>query len=382
MMINNKISESVSIKFADYLRERNDFDQILKLHIGEPSFEIDSKIINSAALNLKNNTYTSSRGDLELRREICKKLQKKNKIVADPNKNILITNGAIHGISIAINFLLNSDDECIIISPFWKPYESLVKTKNAKPVYYQVKIEKNFNINYEELEKLINKKTKLLILNYPNNPTGKILNDKHKMIDLVERYKFNVLSDEVYEDFVFKNSQRFSIGSIEKIKDKIISIYSFSKSYSMTGFRVGYLVANQSLINQLIKSIQYSVTCISPAYQKACVTALNSEKITDKYKTIFKKRLTYFKNNIKGTILEDKLFFPESGFYVLYNIEHLKKNSIELAQILVNDHKISFCPGIAFGENFDSFLRISVVLKNKMIDKLIEELLNFEFKKK
>ena len=376
-----KISESVSIKFADYLRERNDFNDIIKLHIGEPSFEIDSKIINSTTSYLKKNTYTSSRGDLQLRKEVCKKLKLKNKIQADPNKNILITNGAIHGISISINLLLSAGDECIIISPHWKAYESLVKMNNAKPILYQVKIENNFNIDYLELEKLISNKTKLLILNYPNNPTGKILNEKERMIDLIEKYDLNVLSDEVYEDFIYKKSLRFSIGSANKIKDKIISVFSFSKSYSMTGFRIGYLVANQSLINELIKSIQYSVTCVSPAYQKACITALNSEEILVKHKSIIKKRLDHFKKKVKGTIIENKLYFPESGFYVLYDIKHFNKKSIELAKIIVDQHKISFCPGIAFGENFDSYLRISVVLKKALIDEIIIELINLEKKK-
>ena len=172
------ISESISVNFSDFLREQENYDSIYKLHIGEPKYKVHKKIISSVKINLSGNSYSNSRGDIELRKEICKKLKISNKINTDYKRNILITNGAIHAINISISLLINEGDECIILEPYWKAYESLVILNKGIPVFVNLGVNKKFKDIVSEIKDKISSKTKLIILNFPNNPTGQLINEK------------------------------------------------------------------------------------------------------------------------------------------------------------------------------------------------------------
>ena len=374
------VSESISVNFSDFLREQEDYDSIYKLHMGEPKYKVHKKIISSVKINLSGNSYSNSRGDIELRKEICNKLKISNKINADYNRNILITNGAIHAINISISLLINEGDECIILEPYWKAYESLVILNKGIPVFINLGINKKFTDIVSEIKAKISSKTKLIILNFPNNPTGQLINKKdfEELINIISKKNIFILSDEVYEDFVYDKKDRFSPGSIDSIKDNIISVFSFSKSYGMTGYRVGYLVANSNIVSNALKLSQYSITCLSPAYQKGALKALGLNKFRDKGVLEFFNRINYVKGLILNTKLDDKIIFPKSGFYLLYDISKYKMSSLDCAKKIVSEYNISLCPGIAFGKNFDSYLRISLTENKSDLKIIFDRLVIFE----
>ena len=374
------ISESISVNFSDFLREQENYDSIYKLHIGEPKYKVHKKIISSVKINLSGNSYSNSRGDIELRKEICKKLKISNKINADYKRNILITNGAIHAINISISLLINEGDECIILEPYWKAYESLVILNKGIPVFVNLGVNKKFKDIISEIKTKMSSKTKLIILNFPNNPTGQLINEKdfEELTDVIIKKNIFLISDEVYEDFVYDKKDRFSPGSIDSIKDNIISVFSFSKSYGMTGYRIGYLVANSKIVSNALKLSQYSITCLSPAYQKGALKAIGLNKYKNKGVLKFFNRINYVKELILNTNLEHKIIFPKSGFYLLYDISKHKMSSLDCAKKIVSEFNISLCPGVAFGKNFDSYLRISLTENTSDLKIIFDKLLIFE----
>ena len=374
------ISESISVNFSDFLREQENYDSIYKLHIGEPKYKVHKKIISSVKINLSGNSYSNSRGDIELRKEICKKLKISNKINTDYKRNILITNGAIHAINISISLLINEGDECIILEPYWKAYESLVILNKGIPVFVNLGVNKKFKDIVSEIKDKISSKTKLIILNFPNNPTGQLINEKdfEELTDVIIKKNIFLISDEVYEDFIYDEKDRFSPGSIDSIKDNIISVFSFSKSYGMTGYRIGYLVANLNIVSNALKLSQYSITCLSPAYQKGALKAIHLNKYKNKGVLKFFNRINYVKELILNTKLEDKIIFPKSGFYLLYDISKHKMSSLDCAKKIVFEYNISLCPGVAFGKNFDSYLRISLTENKSDLKIIFDRLLIFE----
>lgn len=382
---NKKIEKSISVSFADSVREmERKGETILKLQTGEPYFQTHKNIIKSAydALNNGYTKYSDSRGLISLRKEISKKLLIKNKIKANPLSNILITNGAVHGISIAIKAIVNKGDEVVIIEPYWKAYESCVLLSGGVPKILNTK-DDNFNINTDLIENALTPKTRLVIINSPNNPSGSIYNEKE--LSLLAKKLFNkkiyMICDEVYEDIILENEVHFSPASLSKFSKYIISIYSFSKSFAMTGWRIGYLVANENIIDKCLILSQFSITNVPPFTQIAAEEALINEDV--KKNTIFmlneyKNRLVIIKNIIKGTWLEKAITLPKGTFYVLIDISSFNKTSFEFANSFLKKHKIAITPGLAFGINMDKYVRICFSEQPKNIKKCFECLRDFD----
>ena len=277
------ISESVSVNFADYVREKDkNYQPIVKLHIGEPDFDIHKNIIveSNKNLNTEKISYCNSRGLKLLREQLSVKLLNQNNIFADSEKNILVTHGAVHAINITIKAILNHGDECIIIEPYWLSYRNNVILSGGIPVIVNSELDK-FDLNIEKISKYISNKTKLLIINSPNNPSGTVYEKSklNKLAQLAKKNNFFIISDEVYESIVFKGKKHYSIASNKSYFNNIISVFSFSKKYSMTGWRIGYLAASKEIIEQIIKLSQFSVTCISSITQKAAINALRDPEV-------------------------------------------------------------------------------------------------------
>ena len=207
--------ESISISFSDYIKNNGANSKTKFLNLGQPSFNVIEPISNAVFKNLKHNKYSDSKGLHILRKELKKKLDIKNKIKCSEEENILITNGASHAIYLSLKNLLNKGDECIIIEPYWKQYELNVVQLGASPVYVKMDFKNHFSLNIEKIINSITDKTKVIILNFPNNPTGEILSKLQikELLNFIRKKVIYIISDEVYEDYAYSDSDKISVSS-------------------------------------------------------------------------------------------------------------------------------------------------------------------------
>ena len=381
----SKIKQSYSVAFADYVRSKEqEGRKIVKMQTGDPDFKTHDVIVEAAqkALNGGDTKYCDSRGLITLRRAISEKLLISNHIIADPQNNILVTHGAVHGICMAIRALVNPGDECIILEPYWRSYEANVILAGGVPIIVKTNPSKQFQLESFEILKKITLKTRLIILNSPNNPSGAVYTPEElKSIAKIAAEKgIYIISDEVYESIVFNGAFHYSIASDPAVFNMVISVFSFSKTHAMTGWRIGYLSAAKEVIDEIIKLSQFSITSISPFSQQAALAALqNTEAIvySKMMSSEYENRRDFILNMIKGTWLEDFATIPLGTFYVLIDISSTGKKSLELAMQIVDDSNVSFTPGIAFGDSMDNYLRLCFATSMENIEYAINALLKF-----
>ena len=377
-----KLTESKSVEIADKIRKmKREGIDIIELQTGEPDFGTPQYIINAAYSAMKEGYthYTSSRGVPELRDAISEKLQNENKIDADPEKEIIVTPGAVHAVFSAILATINSGDEVIIPDPCWVVYPACVEIAGGKLIRIPLNSEDNFELNRESIEKAITPRTKMLIINYPCNPTGTTLTrDKLKYIaDIAKEHDLLVLSDEVYEKILYDGLKHTSIGSLADMEERTITVNGFSKTYAMTGWRIGYASASSAIIDQMLKIQQYSVTCASAFAQKAAIAALNGlqEPVHDMIKEYDQRRQLIVKklNNIDGIYCRK----PMGTFYAFTNISKLGTSSMEFANFLLDKARVGVVPGSAYGQSGDGYVRLSFANSKKNIEKAMERIEKF-----
>ena len=374
-----RLTESKSIEIADKIRKmKREGIDVIELQTGEPDFDTPEHIVEAAYSAMKEGYthYTSSRGIPELRDAISEKLQNENKIDADPEKEIIVTPGAVHAVFSAILATINPEDEVIIPDPCWVVYPACVEIAGAKLIRIPLNGKDNFELNIESIEKVITPRTKMLILNYPCNPTGTTLTlDKLKYIaEIAKEHDLLVLSDEIYEKILYDGLKHYSIGSLEGMKERTITVNGFSKTYAMTGWRIGYASASSVIIDQMLKIQQYSVTCASAFVQKAAIAALNGPqepvdnmiKKYDQRKQLIIKRL----NNIDGIYCRK----PMGTFYAFVNISKLGMSSIEFANFLLDKAMVGSVPGSAYGESGERYVRLSFANSKENIEKAMERI--------
>ena len=380
------IQQSYSVAFADFVRESEKGGRkIIKMQTGDPDFATHPNIVKAAheALRKGETKYCDSRGLLLLREALVKKLANENNIFASAQNNILITHGAVHGIAMAIRAMLNPGDECIIIEPYWRAYEANIILAGGIPIIVKANSEKCFTLEADEVLERITPRTKIIIINTPNNPSGAVYKQEElaKLARGAAERGVYIISDEVYEALLFDSNQHYSPASDPETFEWIISVFSFSKSHSMTGWRIGYVVANKTLIEEILKLSQYSVTSISPYNQLGALMALNDNEVATyaraMYKEYEKRRDRIFKM-VNGTWLEKSMIFPEGAFYILIDLSRFNLSSLELAKKIVSRYDVAFTPGIAFGDAMDSYLRMCFASSNKNIDSAIKALISFE----
>ncbi len=379
----SKIKQSYSVAFADYVRSKEqEGRKIVKMQTGDPDFKTHDVIVEAAqkALNGGDTKYCDSRGLITLRRAISEKLLISNHIIADPQNNILVTHGAVHGICMAIRALVNPGDECIILEPYWRSYEANVILAGGVPIIVKTNPSKQFQLESFEILKKITLKTRLIILNSPNNPSGAVYTpDELKSIAKIAAEKgIYIISDEVYESIVFNGAFHYSIASDPAVFNMVISVFSFSKTHAMTGWRIGYLSAAKEVIDEIIKLSQFSITSLSTFSQQAALAALqNTEAIgySKMMNSEYENRRDFILSRIKGTWLEDFATIPLGTFYVLIDISSTGKKSLELAMQIVDDSNVSFTPGIAFGDSMDNYLRLCFATSMENIEYAINALL-------
>ncbi|MGC8964402.1 MAG: pyridoxal phosphate-dependent aminotransferase [Brevinematia bacterium] len=356
---------------------------IINLTAGESDLPVPNWIINNLEKYLKQsgtNTYKPTPGLLELRKEIADKYKKYNKI--DYNyKNVIISIGAKQSLYLALSTICNEGDEIILISPYWVSYIEQVKFVGAKPVVVKTNIENNFLPKISDIEKAITPKTKGIIINSPNNPTGAVYPKRliEELVHLAINKKIYIISDEIYENYVY-DGEFISIASLShEAKELTITINGFSKSHSITGWRIGYACASEDII-EIMDSIQSHISSGTSSIVQYAILGFLSHYEEDTKKIIneFKERKEFIKREIEET-KGIKVFVPQGAFYYFIDVSSFYndkiKSSITFCSELLEKKLLSVVPGIAFGD--DRYIRISFASDIKVLKEGIKRLKEF-----
>ena len=358
---------------AKELREKG--EAVINLSAGEPDFATQDYIKKAAINALKENftRYTDTAGIKELREAISLKLKRENNLDYSPEE-IIVSTGAKQALYNALMVLCNPGDEVIIPAPYWVSYPEMVRLVEAIPVVLPTK---NFRIEPEKLERKITKKTKVIILNSPANPTGVVYKKEEleEIAEIIVRHNVHCLSDEIYEKIIYGRIKHISIATLnEKIKNLTILINGFSKSYAMTGWRLGYAAGNKEIIAGMKKLQSHSTSCPNSIAQKAALAALGgNQSEVERMRKEFEKRrnfLTKRLNEIKGIIFSE----PEGAFYTFLSHPQIS-DSLNFAKELLEKEKLAVVPGIGFGK--EGYLRISFAASLREIGEGIKRLKRF-----
>ncbi len=345
-------------KFFDIVSEMKD---AISLGVGEPDFDTPWHIREEGiyALERGRTFYTSNAGLKDLRQEISNYISRTQEINYSPDSEILVTVGGSEAIDIGLRSLVNEGDEVIIPQPSYVSYEPCTILANAKPVIINLKEENEFRLKPDELLNAITDKTKILILPYPNNPTGAIMErkDLEALAEIIKKKDLYVMSDEIYAALTYKD-RHVSIASLDGMKERTILINGFSKAYAMTGWRLGYACAPKEIISQMTKIHQYAIMCAPTTSQYAAVEALkNGDNNVEQMRQAYNQRRRFLMNAFKEMKLE--CFEPYGAFYVFPSIKEFGMTSEEFATKFLMEEKVAVVPGTAFGACGEGFLRIS-----------------------
>jgi aminotransferase len=372
--INKKVVEiqpSGIRKFFDIVSEMKD---AISLGVGEPDFDTPWHIREEGIYSLEKGRtfYTSNAGYIELRKEIVNYLQRKYDLSYDYKSEVCVTVGGSEAIDNALRAMVDIGDEVLIPQPSYVSYTPCVTLANGVPVIIELKQENEFKLTKQELLASITEKTKILILPFPNNPTGAIMTrDELKEIAqvVIEKDLF-VISDEIYSELTYTDNRHVSIASLPGMLERTIVINGFSKSYAMTGWRLGYVGGPEAIIEQITKILQFAIMCAPTISQYAAVKALrDGDRDVETMRDAYDKRRRYVINELKEMGLE--CFVPYGAFYVFPCIKSTGMTSDEFANALLQEEKVAVVPGTAFGSCGEGFLRISYAYS---IDNLKEAL--------
>ena len=345
-------------KFFDIVTEMED---AISLGVGEPDFDTPWFVRDEGIFSLEKGKtfYTSNAGLKELRQEISNYIKRTQGIEYNPLNEIVVTVGGSEAIDIALRAVINPGDEVIIPQPSYVSYEPCALLAGAKPVIVELKAENEFRLTKEELLSAITDKTKVLVLPYPNNPTGAIMekNELEEIAKVVKEKDLLVLSDEIYSALTYKG-EHISIASLPDMKERTILINGFSKAYAMTGWRLGYACGPKEIIAQMTKIHQFAIMCAPTTSQYAAVQALKKgDDAVEQMRQSYNERRRFLMNAFKEIGLS--CFEPFGAFYVFPCIKEFNMTSEEFATKLLMEEKVAVVPGTAFGDCAEGFLRIS-----------------------
>jgi aminotransferase len=354
-------------KIIDLAETRPD---IIGLHAGEPDFPTPKHIVEagSRALDDGYTHYTHTAGLLQLREAISRKLLEENGIGANPKTEISVTTGGFAAIFATIQATINPGDEVLIPQPSWPSYAGFVHLADGVPVPIPLH-GPDFEPTRDEVNQRITERTKMIFLNSPNNPTGAVYSESCllELAKLATEHGLLILTDEVYEKIVYDGNKHFSIASRPEFKNSTITVNSFSKTYAMTGWRVGYVVANEAITNGIRKMHGYMASCAAAPAQKAALDALSGPQdcISEMIEEYHRRRdlIVSGLNEIDGFQCEP----PKGTFYAFPNISKLKLPSAKIAEQLLEQAKLATIPGSAFGEAGEGYLRLSFATSQRNI---------------
>lgn len=375
--ITKNIKPSGIRKFFDVANSMKD---AISLGVGEPDFVTPWSVRDAAILSIKRGytQYTSNAGMLELREAIGKYLNMRYNLTYDPNDEILVTVGASEGIDLALRALLNPGDEVLIPDPSYVSYSPCVSLCGGVPVPVNCVVENDFKVVPKDLLEKITSKTKVLIMPYPNNPTGAIMEKSHlvEIAKLCIENDIIVISDEIYSELTY-DEVHTSIAALDGMRERTIVINGFSKAFAMTGWRLGYVACPREFLQQMYKIHQYGIMCAPTASQYAGLKALNDAFETDfasvkEMHEEYDKRRRYLVKELNNMGLE--CFEPKGAFYVFPKVSSTGMNGEEFANDLLFTKKIAVVPGSAFGENGNDFVRISYAYSMEKLKKAIKRI--------
>ena len=345
-------------KFFDIVAEMPD---AISLGVGEPDFDTPWHIRDEGiyALEKGRTFYTSNAGLKELRQEIVNYLHRRQGLTYDPMKEVCVTVGGSEGIDMCFRAMLDPGDEVLIPQPCYVSYEPCAILAGGVPVTIELKNENRFRLTAEELRAAITDKTKLLVLPFPNNPTGAVMEkeDLEAIAEVILEHDLYVLSDEIYSELMYKG-EHVSIASLPGMKERTILVNGFSKAYAMTGWRLGYACGPEAIIKQMTKIHQFAIMCAPTNSQYAAVEALkNGDKDIQVMRTSYDQRRRYLMHAFQEMGLP--CFEPYGAFYAFPCIREFGMTSDEFATRFLREEKVAAVPGTAFGACGEGFLRIS-----------------------
>lgn len=363
-------------KFFDIVTEMKD---AISLGVGEPDFDTPWHIRDEGIFSLEKGRtfYTSNSGLKDLKQEICNYIKRSQNVDYSADTDVLVTVGGSEAIDIGFRAMINPSDEVLIPQPSYVSYEPCAILAGAKPVIIDLKPENEFRLTAEELENSITDKTKILVLPFPNNPTGSIMEreDLEKIAKVIIEKDIFVMSDEIYSELTYKD-KHVSIVSIPGMKERTLLINGFSKAYAMTGWRLGYACGPKELIKQMTKIHQYAIMCAPTTSQYAAIEALkNGDNDIKEMRTAYNQRRRFLMNAFKEMGL--KCFEPYGAFYVFPCIKEFGMTSEEFATRFLREEKVATVPGTAFGDSGEGFLRISYAYSLDTLKIAMERLKNF-----
>ncbi|MBE5870906.1 MAG: aminotransferase class I/II-fold pyridoxal phosphate-dependent enzyme [Lachnospiraceae bacterium] len=365
-------------KFFDIVSE---MDDVVSLGVGEPDFDTPWHIRDEGIYSLEKGRtfYTSNSGLKELRVEICNYLKRKCKVEYDPLHEVIITVGGSEAIDIGLRAVINPGvgEEVLIPQPSYVSYEPCAILAGAKPVVINLKEENEFRLTAEELRDAITDKTKVLVLPFPNNPTGAIMErkDLEAIAEVIIEHDLLVMSDEIYSELSY-NGEHVSIASLPGMKERTILINGFSKAFAMTGWRLGYACGPKEILEQMTKIHQFAIMCAPTTSQYAAVEALkNGDEDVAEMREAYNQRRRYLVHTFKEMGL--KCFEPYGAFYIFPSIQEFGLTSDEFATRLLMEEKVAVVPGTAFGDCGEGFLRISYAYSLEDLKIAIERLKRF-----
>ncbi len=378
--LNKKVVNVKPSGIRKFFSIAEEMDDVISLGVGEPDFLTPWHIRRTAIdyLDKGATRYTANAGLLALREEICNYYSRKFKIDYNPKEEVLVTVGGSEGIDMAIRTLISNEDEVLVIEPSFVCYKPIVETSGGIPVPLITKEENSFKLDAETLKNAITDKTKLLILPYPNNPTGAVMRkgELEEIAAIVIKHNLFVISDEIYSELTYGNEEHCSIASIDGMQERTIVINGFSKTYSMTGWRLGYALGPEPVISQMTKLHQFAIMSAPTNSQYAAIEALKyGDKDIAKMREDYDMRRRFTVNAFREIGLD--CFEPEGAFYVFPCIKSTGLSSNEFCERLIMEKHVAVIPGTAFGDCGEGFIRVSYCYSIDNIRKAIDKIGEF-----
>lgn len=360
---------------------------VINLGRGDPDLETPAHIVEAAIKSLKeggdSTHYTPWAGLLELRKAIADKLKNENHIIVDPASEIIVTVGAQEAIFLTMMALLNPGDEIIVPEPRYTPYDTSISLAGGVMVPVETTIDHDFEVRAADIEKVITKKTKAILLVSPNNPTGAVISKKNleEIAALAEREDLLIISDELYEKLMFNNEPAYSIASFPRMFERTITVNGLSKSYSMTGWRIGYLAGPKDLIQPML-NLKYAVTiCAAGVTQKAAIAALTGpQDCINETVSIYQERLKVVMAGLDR--LGIPYVAPKGSFYIFPDIRKFRMSSYDFANTLLKSTGVFTFPGTCFGKSGEGFIRLSLLVPVEQIKEAFDRTEKFLLKQK
>ncbi len=363
-------------KFFDIASE---MDNVISLGVGEPDFDTPWRIREEGIFSLERGRtfYTSNAGLQELRDEICKYLERKIHVSYDSKKEVMVTVGGSEAIDVALRCMLDPGDEVLIPQPSYVSYVPCTIMADGTPVVVELKHRNEFKLTLADLEEKYTDRTKILVMPFPNNPTGSIMTkeDLEPVAEFVKKHDLYVISDEIYSELSYQG-EHVSIASLPGMRERTIVINGFSKGFAMTGWRLGYCCGPEVILRQMIKLHQFAIMCAPTNSQYAAVEGLRScEGEVEEMRRAYNQRRRYLMHEFRRMGLE--CFEPYGAFYVFPSIQEFQMTSDEFATRLLEEERVAVVPGSAFGECGEGFLRISYAYSLEDLKAALERLERF-----